>query len=226
MTMTTSVSHRLTDEEIQAAVQRELERTADVDAAGIGVAVEDGTVALSGEVDTLLERIAAKSAALRVHGVMTLIDKLVVHPRSGSTSTETDIAKRVERTLRAAANVPDTVQAEISGHEVTLRGKVEWDFERRAAERAIRYLRGVTWVSNNITLTPRPSAADTEQAIVEAFARNAQLNAEAIQVRVCGDVVTLTGTVRTYAEKQQAGQAGWSSPFVAEVRNEIRVRGY
>lgn len=226
MTMTTSVSHRLTDEEIQAAVQRELERTADVDAAGIGVAVEDGTVALSGEVDTLLERIAAKSAALRVHGVMTLIDKLVVHPRSGNTSTETDIAKRVERTLRAAANVPDTVQAEISGHEVTLRGKVEWDFERRAAERAIRYLRGVTWVSNNITLTPRPSAADTEQAIVEAFARNAQLNAEAIQVRVCGDVVTLTGTVRTYAEKQQAGQAGWSSPFVAEVRNEIRVRGY
>lgn len=226
MTMTTSVSHRLTDEEIQAAVQRELERTADVDAAGIGVAVEDGTVALSGEVDTLLERIAAKSAALRVHGVMTLIDKLVVHPRSGSTSTETDIAKRVERTLRAAANVPDTVQAEISGHEVTLRGKVEWDFERRAAERAIRYLRGVTWVSNNITLTPRPSAADTEQAIVEAFARNAQLNAEAIQVRVCGDVVTLTGTVRTYAEKQQAGKAGWSSPFVAEVRNEIRVRGY
>lgn len=226
MTMTTSVSHRLTDEEIQAAVQRELERTADVDAAGIGVAVEDGTVALSGEVDTLLERIAAKSAALRVHGVMTLIDKLVVHPRSGSTSTETDIAKRVERTLRAAANVPDTVQAEISGHEVTLRGKVEWDFERRAAERAIRYLRGVTWVSNNITLTPRPSAADTEQAIVEAFARNAQLNAEAIQVRVCGDVVTLTGTVRTYAEKQQAGQAGWSSPFVAEVRNELRVRGY
>lgn len=226
MTMTTSVSHRLTDEEIQAAVQRELERTADVDAAGIGVAVEDGTVALSGEVDTLLERIAAKSAALRVHGVMTLIDKLVVHPRSGSTSTETDIAKRVERTLRAASNVPDTVQAEISGHEVTLRGKVEWDFERRAAERAIRYLRGVTWVSNNITLTPRPSAADTEQAIVEAFARNAQLNAEAIQVRVCGDVVTLTGTVRTYAEKQQAGQAGWSSPFVAEVRNELRVRGY
>lgn len=213
-----------TDQEIQTAVQDELEWTPDVDSAGIGVAVEDGAVSLSGEVDNYSERLAAKRAALRVRGVTAVVDDLTVHPGSVWTVTETDIAKEVERALRWASNVPDTVKAEISEHHVALIGEVKWDYERQAAQRAVQYLRGVYSVENRITLTARPSAVDTEQRITNAITRNAQLDAKAIEVAVTGNKVTLTGVVRSWAEKRQAGNAAWASPHVADVDNRITVR--
>ena len=214
------------DQDIQTAVQDELEWTPDVDAAGIGVAVEDGAVTLSGEVDNYAERLAAKRAALRVRGVTTVVDDLVVHPKSGWTVTETDIAKEVQRALKWAGNVPDTVKAEIKDHAVALTGQVSWDFQRQAAKRAVQYLRGVYSVNNMITLTARPSAVDTEERIKNALARNAQLDAKTIDARVSGNKVTLTGTVRSWAEKQQAGNAAWASPHVTDVDNRIVVRAY
>lgn len=214
------------DLDIQTAVQDELEWTPDVDSAGIGVAVEAGTVSLSGEVDSYPKRIAATKAALRVRGVNAVVDGLTVHPRSGWTVTETDIAKEVHRALKWASDVPDTVKATIEHHVVTLTGEVDWDFERRAAKRAVQYLRGVYSVDNLITLAARPSAADAEERIKNALTRNAQLDAAAIDATVSGETVTLTGTVRSWAEKQQAGWAAWASPHVSAVDNRIRVRTY
>lgn len=212
------------DLDIQTAVQDELEWTPDVDSAGIGVAVEAGTVTLSGEVDNYAERIAATHAALRVRGVNAVVDDLTVHPRSGWTVTETDIAKEVHRALKWAIDVPDTVKATINDHLVTLTGEVDWDFERRAAKRAVQYLRGVYSVNNMITLAARPSAADTAERIKNAITRNAQLDAATIDATVSGDTVILTGTVRSWAEKQQAGRAAWASPHVRAVDNRIVVR--
>ncbi|HEY9470268.1 MAG TPA: BON domain-containing protein [Propionibacteriaceae bacterium] len=223
MSMGTSVR---SDQNIQIAVQDELEWTPDVDAAGIGVAVEDGTVSLSGEVDSYAERVAAKRAALRVYGVSTVVDNLVVHPRSKGALTETDIAKEVKRALKAASNVPDTVKAEITDHAVVLTGEVNWDFQRRAAKRAVQYLHGVYSVESRLTLSARPSSADAEERIKNALIRNAQLDAKTIDVAVSGNTVTLTGAVRSWAEKQQAGQAAWASPHVTEVFNRIVVRAY
>lgn len=214
------------DQDIQTAVQDELEWTPDVDAAGIGVAVEDGAVSLSGEVDDYSERLAAKRAALRVRGVTAVVDDLIVHPKSGWPVTETDIAKEVERALKWASNLPDTVKASIKDHSVTLTGQVSWDFQRQAAKRAVQYLRGVYSVDNMITLTARPSAVDAEERIKNALTRNAQLDAKTIDATVSGNKVTLTGTVRSWAEKQQAGQAAWASPHVTDVNNRIVVRAY
>lgn len=212
------------DHDIQSAVQEELEWTPDVDAAGIGVAVETGVVSLSGEVDNHAERVAAARAALRVHGVSTVVDNLIVHPRNNWSVTETDIGKEVKRALAWASNVPDTIKAEVSDRVVTLTGQARWDFQREAARRAVQYLRGVFSVDNQITLTERPSAADTEQRIKDALTRNALLDAKSIDATVSGNKVTLSGTVRSWAEKHQAGQAAWASPHVTDVDNRIVVQ--
>lgn len=220
--MGTAATH--SDLDVQTAVQDELQWTPDVDAAGIGVAVEDGTVALSGEVDTYSERLAAKHAALRVQGVTAVVDGLTVHPKATLPVSETDIAREVDRALRGASNVPDSVKAEIEGHRVTLRGEVEWDYQRRAARQVVQYLKGVYMVNNMITITGRPSAADAGERIRKALVRNAQLDANTIDVSVSGTKVTLTGHVRSWAEKRQAGMAAWASPHVTDVDNHIVVR--
>jgi osmotically-inducible protein OsmY len=211
------------DADLQAHVHEELAWSPDVDAAGIGVAVRAGAVTLSGEVSTYAERLAAKRAALRVRGVRTVVDDLTVHPRSGWPITETDIAKEVERALKAAANVPDTVKAEVDQHNVTLVGEVEWNFQRHAAKRAVQYLRGVSTVSDQISLTPRPSSEDTQDRIEKALVRNAQLDARSIRVTVEGGLVILTGQVKSWAERSQAAKAAWSSPFVSGVDNQLVV---
>jgi osmotically-inducible protein OsmY len=213
-----------TDRDIHTAVENELGWTPEVDAAGIGVAVDDGVVALSGEVDSYAERSATKRAALRVRGVTAVVNNLSVHPNSELSLSETDVAKEVEHALRAAINVPGSVQAEVDGHEVILTGQVNWNFQRDAAKRAVRYLRGVYSVDNRIALAPRASAADTEEHIRNAIIRNAQLDAKAITVAVAGDKVTLSGTVRSWAQRRQADLAAWSSPHVSEVYNHIVVR--
>ncbi len=214
------------DLDVQALVSEELEWTPDVDAAGIGVAVENGTVALSGEVDSYAERLAARRAALRVRGVRAVVDHLTVHPKAAWPVTETDIAKQVERALTGASNVPATVKAEIHQHSVTLVGEVDWDFQRLAAQRAVQYLRGVHTVHNMISLKSRPSAPDTQERITNALTRNAQLDAKQIRVIVSGSKVILTGTVKSWAQRTQAGHAAWSSPHVSDVDNQITVRPY
>jgi osmotically-inducible protein OsmY len=146
-----------------------------------------------------------------------------VHPNSAFYVSETDIGKEVEQALRSATNVPDTVKAVIDGHAVTLLGEVAWDFQRRAAKRAVRYLRGVYSVDSRITLTPRVSAVDTAERIKAAILRNAQVDARTVEVSADGTKVTLSGTVRSWAERRQADLAAWSSPHVTEVYNHIVV---
>jgi osmotically-inducible protein OsmY len=216
------------DHQIQIAVQDEIEWTPDVDAAGIGVTVEDGTVSLFGEVDSNAERLAAKRAALRVRGVTTLIDNLVVRPKFNWSATDADVARNVTHALDVATNVPDTVKADVKDHDVTLIGQVNWDFQRQAAVRAVQCLHGVRSVHNMMTLTERgaPDASDAAERIKEALTRNALLDAAAIDVKVSGTEVTLTGTVQSWAEKNQAGQAAWASPQVTGVDNRIAVLGY
>ncbi|HKT56523.1 MAG TPA: BON domain-containing protein [Microbacterium sp.] len=212
------------DLEVLAEVRAELEWTPDVDAAAIGVAVDDGTITLSGEVGSYAERLAAKKAALRVRGVRAIVDDLAVETRGATWSPgEVDTAQQVDRALRSATTVPQSVQAEVHGHDVTLTGEVDWECQRQAARRAVQFLRGVSTINDRMTLKERASASDTRQRIADALTRNAQIDADTIQVAVDGTRVTLTGRVRSWAERLQAADAAWSSPHVTDVDNRIYI---
>lgn len=209
---------------LQSAVEEELNWTPDVDAAGIGVAVHDGAVTLSGEVATAAEHLAAREAALRVDRVSTVLDDITVRPQTAWPVTETQIAEEVRRALTWASDVPNSVKARVDGHHVILTGEVSWDFQRRAARRAAQFLRGVHSVDNQVTLSARPSATDMGERIKNALARIAQIDASHIRVAVAGNRATLTGSVRSWAEKEQAGLAAYRSPHVTEVDNRIVLR--
>jgi osmotically-inducible protein OsmY len=214
---------RRSDLVLKGTVEDELEWTPEVDAARVGVSVDDGTVMLTGELGTLSERLAARRAALRVKGVRAVVDEMTVHPRAAWPITEADIAKQVDRALRSAVNVPDAVQARIQDHTVNLVGEVDWEYQRVAARHAVENLRGVVRVTSQISLRSRPSGTGTEKRIRDALTRNALLDAESIHVDVEGSDVILSGVVHSWAEKQQAGYAAWSSPHVVHVDNRITV---
>lgn len=223
--MSTATAIR-SDHAIQEAVQAELAWTPEVDAPGIGVAVDDGVVTLSGEVTGYAERRAAKRAALRVRGVTAVVDDMVSHPTNATwVVTDTDIAKAVQVALSTSSTVPPSVKAEVKAGLVTLTGQVEWNFQRSAARRAIEHIRGVKHIDNQITLSPRASSTQTAQHIKAALIRNASVDADHIKVDTQGTTVTLTGSVKSWAEKYQAGYAAWASPHVTHVDNLITVSG-
>jgi osmotically-inducible protein OsmY len=213
----------ITDTAVQNAVREELTWAPEIRGGGIGVSVQDGTVTLSGEVDDYVEKVAAVNAALRVRGVRTVVDDLVVHSSSNAIS-EADIAQAVDHALRASTNVPPGVQATVHGSTVTLSGEADWEYERLAARNAVRFLHGVEGVTNLVTLRERASAGDARERIREALTRNAQLDANTIDVKVDGSRAILTGTVRSFAEKRQAERAAWSSPHVTAVDNRIELQ--
>lgn len=223
--MPTTRPQRRSDYEVQQAVEEELDWSPEIDSAHIGVAVHDGTVTLSGEVDSFAERMAAMRAAFRVKGVSTVQDDIDVRGDHGrSRPAADDILRAVDTALGSTEGLPDTIRAEVREHTVVLTGEVDWDFQRRLARRIVANLRGVTHVDSRIELTRRPSAPDTEERIRRALVRNALLDGSTIDVSVLGNTVTLAGRVRSWTEREQAERVAWSSPHVTAVRNLIAVR--
>ncbi|MDQ6615662.1 MAG: BON domain-containing protein [Actinomycetota bacterium] len=211
-----------TDADLKDAVAEELAWTPSVNSAHIGVAVDHGAVTLSGEVDTYPERLQAEKAALRVRGVVAVAEEVTVRNSWGA-ANPADVAREASEALERAVNVPDSVKAVVHDHFITLSGTVAWQFQRAAAERAVRFLRGVTGVHNNIAIKPAVSAAGLKNAISAAFVRSAQLEGKNITVTADGGVVTLEGTVHSWSDKSQATTAAWSAPGVTSVMNRLRI---
>lgn len=215
-----------TDEGIRSDVLRELKFDARVQSNEIGVAVKDGIVTLTGYVDSFVKKWAAEEAAHRVLGVNAVANDIEVRLAGMSERTDADIAAAVTRALEWDAWVDvDKFEVTVSKGWVTLKGEVEWGFQRADAERAARRITGVRGVSNLITVRPRqkPSPDEMKQKIEDALVRSAEMDAKRIAVDVAGDKVILSGTVRSWAEKMEAERAAWSGPGVASVENRISV---
>lgn len=212
-----------TDRAIQDAVEAELRWTPDVEAAHIGVSVDDHAVTLTGEVGNFPERLAARRAALRVKGVSAVADELTVR-YDGAPRNDSDIAESVAHVLTHSAVVPQgKVKATVRDHVVTLTGAVPWNYQREAAAKAVGAIAGVKHVENHVNLTVEPYATVLSDKIRAALARNAALDAQKVTVTVEGDNVTLTGYLPSWIEKKQAGLAAWSSPGVKSVHNKIKI---
>jgi osmotically-inducible protein OsmY len=214
------------DEQIQREVLEELKWDARVQPNEIGVAVRDGVVTLTGFVDSYVKKWAAERAALRVRGVKAVANDVEVRLPSSAERTDADIATQVTRALEWDAMVPiEKIEITVSKGWVTLRGEVEWEYQKRAAEQAVRRISGVRGVTNLITVRPRvaPDPDQLKRKIEDAFVRNAELDAERISVDVDGTKIVLKGTVRSWAERDEAERAAWSAPGVTTVENRITV---
>jgi len=213
-----------TDEAIQTDVLEELKWDTRVQPNEIGVMVKDGVVTLTGWVDSYLKKMAAEEAAHRVRGVKAVANDIEVRLPGSAERTDADLAKAVITALKWQAAIPaGTLDVTVSQGWVTLKGEVEFGFQKRFAERAVQRLSGVKGVTNLITVKPRLSPSDLKQQIERALIRNAETDARNITVEVQGSKVILRGTVRSYAEKQAAEDTAWSAPGVSEVDNRIVI---
>ncbi len=214
-----------TNQTVEQAVRRELQWDPKVSADHLGVIANDGAIVLTGFASSNAERIAAVMAAERVYGVRTVADEITVELPEANVVGDAAIAETIARQLEWNTLVPETVEADVHDGFVTLRGTVEWSYQRDEAERPVNLVRGVYLVTNLITVEPRSqlAAADLERQVHNAISRMADLDARSIGVSAGDGTVHLRGSVHSLADRQIAEHAAAAAPGVREIKNDLVV---
>jgi osmotically-inducible protein OsmY len=214
----------MTDKELRLTVEEALEWEPSLDSHYIGVSVNNGVVTLTGFVSSYPEKREAEHVAARVRGVRAVAGALEVRLPGQHARTDVEIASEAASALAWNTLVPeDRVRVWVEKGRVTLEGTVDWHYQRLAADRAVRYITGVTDVNNHIELRPAVTRGAVSSQIEAALKRSAELDARRIVVETMGDHVTLWGNVESWGERVAAENAAWSCPGVAHVENNLAV---
>lgn len=214
------------DKTLRNMILEELDWDPSFDSADIGVQVDNGVVTLTGHVRTFAEKVAAEKACIRVKGVRAIAQDLQIRTPGMKQTADDEIARRALDILTWNVSVPqDRLKVKVQHGFVTLTGDVDWQYQKTAAEEAIRRLGGVTGVSNMISLKGSPAAGDVKRKIEDALKRSAETEADSIRVSVADGKVTLEGKVKAFYERRVIERAAWAAPGVREVDDRVQVTG-
>ena len=213
-----------TDDQLKRDIEAELSWDPKVQAAEIGVSVNEGAVSLLGTVDTYAQKWAAEDATKRVAGVRSVAQDLKVKIQNEHKRSDTDIAEAIQSALKWDVLVPKEVTAKVSNGMVTLEGQVSWHFQSESAERAVRNLTGVISIWNTITIKPQTSALQVKEKVEAALQRQATADAKSIRVDLSGGLVTLTGYASSWQSIEDAANAAWAAPGVTQVIDQVKMQ--
>ncbi|MFK3602074.1 ornithine aminotransferase [Pseudomonas sp. AP19] len=214
----------MSDLSLRKSVMEELEFHPQINAASIGVSVENGIVTLSGHVSSYPQKVNAERAAKGVKGVRAIAQEIQVRLDKHAGTADDTLAERVLNIIDWSSDVPQNdIKVTVQKGWITLDGDVDWQYQKETLERAVHELSGVVGVNNRLALRPNAEVTDIRQRIEEALKRNAEIDDKNVFVRVDGDVVRLEGKVHVWRERKLAERAAWSVPGVMRVEDHLLI---